>query len=236
MTHFVLVHAAWQGAWAWRPVRTHLEAAGHTVSCPTLPGLGADDDPTGVTLQDCVDALVRHVQERDLREIVLVAHSWGGIVAGGATPSLADRIRHLVMFSAFVPQVGQSLVDLVPASHVGLFEQPTPDTILPPLRVFQELYMDDVPADESALAFSLLQPHPLRTFVDPLTPEMDFHPLDIRKTYLAARDDHALPPQHSWVPRFSDTLGGALEHVPGSHQANLTQPAALAEALVRITR
>lgn len=71
-----------------------------------LPGLGPDDDPTGVRLQDCVDALVHHLEGQGLQDVVLVAHSWGGIPAGGAAARLAGRLKHLIMVSAFVPEVG----------------------------------------------------------------------------------------------------------------------------------
>jgi len=240
MTHFVLVHGAWHGGWAWQPVRALLEAVGQQVTSPTLPGLGADDDPTGITLHDCVDALVRHVESADLQDVTLVGHSWGGIVAGGASPRLAGRLRHLIMVSAFVPRVGEALVDLVPAEHVGLFEQLVSEsvarTVLPPLSVFQDMFMNDAALESSALAFSLMRPQPWRTFTDPLAPEMDFHSLDVPKTFIVAQDDKALPAEQSWVPRFSDALGGDLQTIAGSHEAMLTQPAALATSLLKIVR
>jgi pimeloyl-ACP methyl ester carboxylesterase len=51
-------------------------------------GLAVDDDPRGVTLPDCVDALVDQVERTDRRDVRLVGHSWGGYVVAGAAPGL----------------------------------------------------------------------------------------------------------------------------------------------------
>ncbi|MDP9444815.1 MAG: alpha/beta hydrolase [Actinomycetota bacterium] len=118
---FVLVHGAWHGGWAWQPVAAPLRAAGHRVSAPTSPGLGVDDDPRGVTLADCVDALVDHVERSDRTDVTLVGHSWGGYVIAGAAPRLASRLRRIVFWSAFVPEAGRSLYDEVPPEYQGLF-------------------------------------------------------------------------------------------------------------------
>ncbi|WP_430296245.1 alpha/beta fold hydrolase [Sinomonas sp. B1-1] len=88
---FVLVHGAWHGGWAWRPVGARLHAAGHVVHAPTSPGLTPGDDPAGVGLGVAVDALVAYVEWRDLRGVTLVGHSWGGFLLSAAAPRLADH-------------------------------------------------------------------------------------------------------------------------------------------------
>ncbi|RBY90814.1 alpha/beta fold hydrolase [Blastococcus sp. TF02A-26] len=110
MADLVLQHGAWHGGWSWQPVAQRLRAAGHRVSTVTSPGLGIDDDPRGVTLADCVDALVAHVESTDRRDVTLVGHSWGGYVVAGAAPRLADRL-------------GVTPVT-VPGSHESMFTRP----------------------------------------------------------------------------------------------------------------
>ncbi len=241
MAQFVIVHGAWHGGWAWTGVRTALESAGHTVSTPTMPGLRPDDEVGGgVSLRDCVDALVDHVVSRDFHDLILVGHSWGGIVAGGAVPRIADRVKHLIMFSAFVPKPGESLFDLVPPTHAALFDvtvdEAGPAAIMPKPEAFAELYMNDATPEQASLAYLLARPQPFRTFADPLEPDMNFHAEAVRKTYLLAKGDRALPSDHYWVPRFSDVLGGGLERVAGNHELMFTDPHGLADALMSVAQ
>ena len=233
---FVLVHGGWHGGWAWRPVRAALESAGHQVTSPDLPGFGGADDPTGVTLRDCVNALVQHVQHRDLRDVVLVGHSWGGIVAGGAAPALRDRLRHLVFLSAYLPRVGESMLDLLPPNRVDAYarlaKQSTTNSVLPPLAAFQERFMNDAPRHLSALMHGLLQPQPWRTWADPLAADMDPHGLDVPRSYLVPEHDIAAGAgAASWSGRYGATFQGRITPLPGAHEVMFTQPGATAAAL-----
>src|ERR1700710_2641085 len=97
---FVLVAGAWHGGWTWRPVAERLRAAGHRVLTPTVPGLADGDDPTRHTLADVVDSVVGRIEDADLHDVTLVAHSWGGFPVTGAAPRLASRLRKLVFWSA----------------------------------------------------------------------------------------------------------------------------------------
>ena len=118
--NIVLVHGAWHGGWAWQPVASLLRAAGHRVWAPTCPGLGIDDDPRGVTLAGCVDSLVSQVEASFAVDVTLVGHSWGGYVIAGAAPRLLSRLKRLVFWSAFVPEMGKPLYDEVPPAYQEL--------------------------------------------------------------------------------------------------------------------
>ena len=169
--NFVLVHGAWHGGWAWQPVASRLRAAGHQVSAPTCPGLGIDDDPGGVTLADCVDHVVNHVEASGARDITLVGHSWGGYVIAGAAPRLASRLKNLVFWSAFVPEAGRSLYDEVPPNYQDLFTQvagaSADNTVALPVEVFQGAFMGDADPATAVVVHSVLRPQPFRTFTDP---------------------------------------------------------------------
>jgi pimeloyl-ACP methyl ester carboxylesterase len=235
---FVLVHGAWHGGWAWQPVAARLRAAGHRVSAPTSPGLAVDDDPRGVTLADCVDALVDHVERSDRTALTLVAHSWGGYVAAGAAPRLASRLKRIVFWSAFVPGVGRSLRDEVPPQYQELFGQLAAasgdNTVTLPLEVFQQGFMGDAALETAAVVHSVLRPQPYRTFTDEPVDGEKYRGLGIPLEYVLSSEDVALPPgEFAWAPRFPERCGATPSSVPGSHESMFTRPAELAEGILR---
>ncbi len=109
MTTFVLVHGAWGGAWIWRRVLGPLRAAGHEVHAVTLTGDGerAHLRRADISLADHVADVVGLVQAEELKDIVLVGHSYGGMVITGAADALPGRIRQMVYVDAMVPLPGE---------------------------------------------------------------------------------------------------------------------------------
>jgi pimeloyl-ACP methyl ester carboxylesterase len=235
---FVLVHGAWHGGWAWQPVAARLRAAGHRVSAPTSPGLDVNDDPRGVTLADCVDALVDHVERTDRTDLTLVGHSWGGYVVAGAAPRLASRLKRIVFWSAFVPEAGRSLYDEVPPEFQGLFGQlaaaSEDNSVTLPLEVFQQGFMGDAAPETAAVVHSVLRGQPYRTFTDEPVDGEKYRELGIPMEYVLSSEDVALPPgDFAWAPRFPDRCGATPSSVPGSHESMFTRPAELTDGLLR---
>lgn len=233
---FVLITGAWHGGWTWRPVATRLSAAGHRVLTPTLPGLGLGDDPRGVTLTDCVDAVVDLVERADLRDVTLVGHSWGGFVLCGAAPRVVDRLKRTVFWSAFVPEDGESLMDAVPPHYREMFEgqraASDDNTITLPLEVWSGAFMQDAAPETQATVHQLLAPQPYDTFAEAPN-QKPFFGLDVPSAYIRTADDVALPPGEWGWDRFPPRLGNpTILDIPGSHEANFTQPAALAGAIL----
>jgi len=115
MTTFVLVHGAWHGGWKWRFVAPILRRAGHDVFTPTLTGLGerAHLARPGIDLDLHVQDVVALLEMEDLREVVLLGHSYGGMVVTSVAERCAERIRRLVYLDAFVPENGKCLLDYV---------------------------------------------------------------------------------------------------------------------------
>ncbi|HET9978370.1 MAG TPA: alpha/beta fold hydrolase, partial [Burkholderiaceae bacterium] len=109
MSTFVLVHGAWGGAWIWRRVTGPLRAAGHAVHAVTLTGDGerAHLRRPDISLQTHIDDVVGLVEAEELDDIVLVGHSYGGMVITGAADALPGRIRQLVYVDAMVPLPGE---------------------------------------------------------------------------------------------------------------------------------
>lgn len=109
MTEFVLIPGAWLGSWAWNDVVPELRAAGHGTRSLTLSGLADKRDlPAGqqTHVQDIVDEVERH----DLRDVILVGHSYSGIPTGQAAELIGDRLARVVFVDSNVPTHGESFV------------------------------------------------------------------------------------------------------------------------------
>jgi pimeloyl-ACP methyl ester carboxylesterase len=123
--HYVLVHGAWHGGWAWSKAAPLLRAARHGVSTPTLSGLGERWQVAAGTsgLQVHVQDIVDHLMMEDLKEIVLVGHSYAGCVVSGVLAERTGRVAHAIYVDAMVPMQGQGLATFVPATVRANFEK-----------------------------------------------------------------------------------------------------------------
>ncbi|GAB2921733.1 alpha/beta fold hydrolase [Streptomyces mayteni] len=119
MSTYLLVHGAWHGGWCWERVVPRLAAAGHRVVAPSLTGHGELAHLLGreVGLDTHVEDVVRLVTEQDLTEVILVGHSYAGMVVSGAADRVPGRIAELVHLDAMVPQDGESAVDVMPMTR-----------------------------------------------------------------------------------------------------------------------
>jgi pimeloyl-ACP methyl ester carboxylesterase len=111
---FILVHGAWHGGWCWKKVVPLLRAAGHHVVALTLTGLGerAHLISPNIGLTTHVEDVVNTLEMEDLTDVILVGHSYGGLVISGVAARAASRIRRLVYLDALVAERGQSGFDL----------------------------------------------------------------------------------------------------------------------------
>ena len=234
MKNYVMINGAWRGGWAWRPVTEALRARGHSVHTPTMTGLADMDRRGSVSLADAVDDIVRYVELRDLHDVVLVGHSWGGYPMTGAANRLTYRVKEIVYWSAFVPAEGRSLMDEVPPRYQELFGELSGSTydksVALPLPVFQQAFMQDADEPMQKLVHSMLVPQPIRYFTDTIAP-LDTSKTAARVRYVKSKDDVALPPGDQGWDRFAKRLGVPIEEAPGSHEALFTQPVGLAQAI-----
>jgi pimeloyl-ACP methyl ester carboxylesterase len=115
---FVLVHGSSGGGWVWRDTVARLRAAGHAAWAPTLTGMGERVHLAGpeIGLDTHVLDVVNVLVYEDLREVVLVGHSYGGMVITGVAGRAPERLAHLVYLDALVPADGQAARDFYPAA------------------------------------------------------------------------------------------------------------------------
>ncbi len=116
MATFVLVHGAWHGGWCWQKVVPFLKAAGHEVYAPTLTGLAerASELTPDVGLDTHIQDIVGLLVDKDLHGVILMGHSYGGMVITGAVDQAPERIGRLVYLDTFVPRDGESMAGVSP--------------------------------------------------------------------------------------------------------------------------
>jgi pimeloyl-ACP methyl ester carboxylesterase len=166
MATFVLVHGAWHGGWCWRFLRPFLK--GHEVFAPSLTGLGERKHLAryDIDLDTHIEDVVSILEMEDLRDVVLVGHSYGGMVITGAADRAHARIRRLVYLDAFVPENGKCTLDyVVPERAARMREEGerTGTVTPPPLSLWgltRPEHIDFVKPREA--------PHPYRTMAQPI--------------------------------------------------------------------
>ncbi|MET7462949.1 alpha/beta fold hydrolase [Nonomuraea sp. NPDC005501] len=119
MSTYLLVHGAWHSGHCWERVVPLLASAGHRGVAPSLTGFGDKAHLLGpeVGLDTHVDDIVRLITDEDLTDVILVGHSYAGLVISSAANRIPDRIAQLVYLDAMVPEDGESAVDVHPVTQ-----------------------------------------------------------------------------------------------------------------------
>jgi pimeloyl-ACP methyl ester carboxylesterase len=113
---YVIVHGAWGGGWDWKHVDNLLTADGNKVYRATLTGQGERShlNSTNIDLDTHIQDVINVILWEDLHDVVLVGHSYGGMVITGVADHIPGRIRHLVYVDAFLPENGEAERDIRP--------------------------------------------------------------------------------------------------------------------------
>jgi pimeloyl-ACP methyl ester carboxylesterase len=167
----VLVHGAGHGGWCWRDVATQLRTLGYRVFTPTLTGLGERRHlrSPDITLDTHIDDVVNQIQAEELRDVMLVGHSYGGTVITGVCDLLKPRIAKVVFLDANIPADGEPTI---PGLNRELVEkmtgQPLLDGYLLPVMEPKILGIDPADTETTAWLQRQLTEQPLQTVTQPL--------------------------------------------------------------------
>ena len=234
MTTFVLVHGAWSGAHGWRAVRRLLVAGGHEVFTPSLTGIGERVHLASpqVDLTTQVNDVVNQIVFEDLRDIVLVGYSYGGVVVTAAVKHVHDRIRELVYLDAFVPSDGESAFDALGASGgptlIGLGDA---WLVPPPDRDYDD-------PDEAAWQRPRRVAHPLRCFTEPVRLDQPLEQYGFGLTFIKAiREPRDSPGGNAFWDageRAQASTRWRYHEIDTNHMVASNKPAELAQLLVEI--
>jgi pimeloyl-ACP methyl ester carboxylesterase len=169
MATFVLVHGTGCGGWVWQKVTPLLRAAGHEVYTPTLTGVGDRSHllACGVDLTTHITDIASLLFYEDLTDVVLVGHSYAGIVITGVAAQVPERLKLLVYLDAYVPADGQSEADLWPAelrAEIEAGEAAGNGLRQPPAPAWLGITEPDL-ADWIR---ARMTPHPLATYHEPV--------------------------------------------------------------------
>jgi pimeloyl-ACP methyl ester carboxylesterase len=227
----VLVHGAWHGGWCWQRVAPLMAGAGHRVLAPTLPGLAGRAHllTADLGLEAHVADLVATLERDDLRDVMLVGHSYGGLVISGAADRVPARIARLVFLDAVIVNDGEAWRDTHAAERSAQWARlaaPSGNVSVPPPDAGAFGIGD--PADR-AWVNSRLTPHPYRTYTEPI--RLQRPPgTGLRKTHIACRGPGGLPPAARRI-RIDAAGGWSSLSLNAAHDAMITAPAALADLL-----
>lgn len=155
---YVFVHGAMGGSWDWRVVDSLLTLRGHRVVRPSLTGLGERVHlaSPSIGLATHIDDVANTILWDGLHNVVLVGHSYGGMVITGVADRIPDRIRRLVYLDAFLPESGETALDLADSIGATFMRANIRGGFIIPTWVVDDR---SIPRDV---------PQPLRTFTDTL--------------------------------------------------------------------
>lgn len=232
---FVLLHGSWHGGWAWDATAWCLRELGHAAYAPTYPGHLPGASRRGVRHEDYVGAVTGFLDSADLRDVVLVGHSFGGSVVSRVAAVAPDRLKTLVFHTAFVVEDGRSVNDNFPADQTELFARSaaaSPDnTVDCPWELFRDQFMQDASEEAARSVWERLVPQPFAPWAAKLDVSACYAS-GLPASYIAVRDDLVLP-SGQWHPGMSARLGDPkIVEIGGSHEVMFTRPAELARSLV----
>jgi pimeloyl-ACP methyl ester carboxylesterase len=236
MSTFVLVHGSWHDGSAWEPIIKHLEATGHQAFAPTIAGHGKGVNKN-VNHAQCTQSIVDYIVDKDLTDIVLLGHSFGGSIIAKVAEVISTRIRRLIFFDAFVLNDGESIRDNLPFPNQELIddlaEASDDNTMMMPFDIWREIFLNDADLDLAKSSYAQLSPEPYQPFIDTLDLKQ-FYSLPIPKSYLYCTEDNALPQREGgWHPRMSSRLGlFRLVQMSGGHEVMFSNPIGLAEKII----
>lgn len=231
MATFVLVHGSWHGGWVWKRLSPLLRAEGHEVYAPSLPGMGehAHAPPSDLDLATHVEDVARLLHYEDLRDVVLVGWSYGGMVITGAAARVPDRIATLVYLDAYLPEAGESEMDLwdveMAADVRKDLDAGRMHRTQPPAEFF------GLKGEDAAWAEARMSPQPLSVYEDPAIDEP--LPDDLPGRYIHCTGATMADMMAGFADR-ARTRGWPVDELATGHEAMLTMPEELAKLLLQV--
>lgn len=216
---YVIVHGAWGGGWAFRRVEQLLRARGHEVYRPTLTGLGERRHLAGpsVGLSTHIEDVVNVLLFEDLRDVVLVGHSYGGMVITGVADRVPERIRSLVYLDAIVPADGESVLEAMGSRAEWIKPMERDGHLVPPWVKPDQPPPRDVP-------------HPLKTFTDKVSYRNEAA-RRLPALYILTVEAGATKDDFDPQAERARARGWTVVRMQADHNPQRTAPEALAELL-----
>lgn len=229
---FVLVHGAWHGGWCWQRVTPALRAAGHNVFTPTLTGVSdrAHLVSPSINLSTHIEDIVRLIDAEGLTDVVLVGHSYAGMVISGVAEARPEAIAMRVHLDGFLPEDGDSAIELLPEGPAHHYRESVETAgfgwLIPP-RPLERLGVTEQ-ADLDWLT-PRLTPLPWKTYTEQIS--LGANEAKVPGTYIECVDWMRVFTPHAERAR---ARGWKVYELPTGHEAMVTLPNDLADTLLQI--
>ena len=232
MSTYILVHGAWHGGWCWHKVVARLEARGHQVQAPDLPGHGVDRTPPADTTLDGMAESICALLDAAAEPVILVGHSFGGTVITQAAERRPDKVRHLIYVTAFVPRNGENTGKLGAADTESLLNPAimvAPDRKTATLNpeALKTVLLGKSPDEAVVLARALLVPEGLAGFRTAVA-TTDGNWGRLPRRYVLCTEDRAVTPA---LQRRMAEGSERITELAADHSPYFSAPGELAAAL-----
>jgi pimeloyl-ACP methyl ester carboxylesterase len=240
MACFVLVHGGFFGGWCWAKVAPKLRSKGHEVYTPTLTGLGERSHLLSreIGLSTHVEDIANVILFEELFDVILLGHSYSGMVIGSVADRIPDRIGHLVYLDAFIPEHGKSMSDIQLNKPRGMFKKMVDKTgngwMLQPLSPDSDTLGVTDKKDIQWLRLKLT-PLPYRSLIEPAiltNPAAE----NIPRTYIYCTDKSARDSFESFAQRTKIDPKWRYRELNTGHSAMVTEPNRLCKELLLVLK
>lgn len=233
---FVLVHGAWHGGWCWSKVAQALRAQGHSVYTPTLTGLGERRHLLSpqINLDTHIQDITLLIENEELSDVVLVGHSYAGIVISGVADRMPAPLSHLVYLDALLLENGKSIFSSFSKEVVAQRLKAIRETGagVAAVAAFPPSAFGVHHPDDAAWVARRLTPQPIGTYLQPLILEAPVGN-GVAKTYI----DCVREPMANLAAgkaRVRGDAGWRMQTLDTGHDAMITAPAELTRLLIDI--
>lgn len=232
---YVLVHGAFFGGWCWKRVAARLRALGHFVYTPTLTGLGERSHLLAATptLEMFIEDVAQVLRYEDLKDVILVGHSFSGSVVSALADRMSEMLRHLVYLDAQLLVSGETSASGAPSASIERYRHRAIETshgaLIPP---FDPESFGITDPEVAAWIKTKLTPHPFQTYFDQLALK---NPLGngVPVTYIAC-----INPRYANVASSHELarqiVGWTYVELSTGHNAMLSMPDELVTLLAAI--
>lgn len=232
MATFVIVHGGWGGGWEWGEVAGYIRTGEHVVHTPTLTGLGERSHlahPT-VDLDTHIQDIVNVLTFEDLHDVILVGHSYGGMVVTGVVDRAPERLAHVAYVDAMIPRDGESVFDFSgPDMAAAFIESAQADGAgwrIPPAD-----FVTEEPV--GSWARGRYVPQPIKTMRQKIRLSTAA-PDTIDRTFICCTQSDVAEIIEPFAHRARSNPGWIYRELPSIHDAQMAMPRELARLLLEI--
>ncbi len=230
MTNFVLVHGAAHGAWCWDPMVPFLmkDTRVREVLAVDLVGHGKrlhEKPHDQIHREDYIQDVVRAIEERGLRDVVLVGHSNAGTIIPQAATRVRDRLKRLVFVSAAIPPEGKTIQQV----FADLKYSPSRPGA-PMEQNYRRMFCNDMDEQSAQWLMRQITPEPAKALAEPVS--RPGFPTNLPLTYVLLKRDEALTPAVQRVMAANLNIHDIPE-LDAGHDAMVSYPNKLAQVLLR---